>query len=219
VISHASAGAIWGFLPPYEGDVHVTIPGRQIRSRPGLRGHTTKLLHAVDVRRRHNLPVTAPARALLEIAPELALRDLERAVDETIVQDLVDQAALQAVLARYPHYPGAARLRAIIAEEAPLSESEAERRFRALVAQARLIQPRGKVRILGYTVDFAWLDRRLIIEIDGYRYHRSRRKFESDRERDATLQAAGYTVVRFTWRQLRDEPAVVLFRLGQLLGR
>jgi len=152
------------------------------------------------VRRRHNLPLTAPARALLELA-------------------LTDQPALEAVLARYPHSRGAARLRAIIAEEAPLSESEAEREFRDLVAKARATQPRGKVRILGYNVDFVWLDRRLIIEIDGYRYHRSRRKFERDRERNARLQAAGYTVIRFTWRQLRDEPAVVLFRLGQLLGR
>ena len=218
VISHASAGAIWGFLPPVLGDVHVTTVGRQIRAQSGIRVHTTKLLHPKDVLRRHNLPLTKPARTLLDLASQLALRDLERAIDEAMVKDLVDRAALGAVLARYPHLRGAARLGAIIQDDAPLSESEAERRFRDLVAKVRVIQPRGKVRILGYTVDFVWLDRRLIIEIDGYKYHRSRRKFESDRERDARLHAAGFTVVRFTWRQLRDEPAVVLFRLGQLLG-
>ena len=49
-------------------------------------------------------------------------------------------------------------------------------------------------------------------------FHRGRRKFESDRRRDATLIAAGWLVLRFTARQIRDQPYTVIARIAQTLG-
>ena len=50
-----------------------------------------------------------------------------------------------------------------------------------------------------------WPERRLIIELDGWAYHRTRAQFEEDRRRDRHLAAKGWRVIRVTWRDL-DEP-------------
>jgi very-short-patch-repair endonuclease len=67
--------------------------------------------------------------------------------------------------------------------------------------------PVVNVRIGPYVVDFAWSAERLIVETDGYRYHRGRAAFEEDRERDLALRALGYDVIRLTYRQVTDKPA------------
>jgi very-short-patch-repair endonuclease len=72
--------------------------------------------------------------------------------------------------------------------------------------------------VLGHEVDFHWPDHRLIVETDGWRFHRHRRRFESDRARDAQLQAAGWTVLRFTWRQVVRETLLVTVRIAQVLA-
>ena len=68
-----------------------------------------------------------------------------------------------------------------------------------------------------FTVDFVWRRQRVIVELDGYRAHGTRSAFEADRARDAELTALGYSVVRFTWRQLTDGPADVASTLRTLL--
>jgi very-short-patch-repair endonuclease len=73
------------------------------------------------------------------------------------------------------------------------------------------------VRLRGYSVDFLWRDQRVVLEVDGHKYHASRSAFERDRRKDAVLQAAGWAVMRITWRQLVEEPCVVVARLAQAL--
>jgi very-short-patch-repair endonuclease len=64
-------------------------------------------------------------------------------------------------------------------------------------------------------VDFYWPTHRFIVETDGWQTHRTRAAFESDRARDAALQASGYRVVRFThW----TDDATILRRLRALLA-
>jgi very-short-patch-repair endonuclease len=214
----AAAAHLWGFgPPPADGWIDVIVVGRHVGSRPGIRVHCVERLDPRDRARRHNIPVTSAARAILDRASQVALPDLERLLDEAVIQRVTTHAAVKDVLARYPANRGVARLRRLVADEPPMTKKEAERRFRGLVRSARVPQPLGKLKILGYEVDFIWPDQRLIVEIDGYAFHSSRRRFETDRERDAKLHAAGFIVVRFTWRQLRYEPAAILFRLGQLL--
>jgi hypothetical protein len=86
-------------------------------------------------------------------------------------------------------------------------------------AGAGLPRPEANVRIEGYEVDFLWPTERFVVEIDGFAYHSSRARFEADRRRDAHLAAAGYHVIRVTWRQIRDEPLRVVGRLARALGR
>ena len=102
--------------------------------------------------------------------------------------------------------------------EPEFTRSEGERRLRPLCKAANLPAPRMNARVAGHEVDAYWPAQRLIVEIDGYRYHGTRRAFERDRRKDAELQAAGYRVVRITYRRLRHEPYSVTAQLGALLS-
>jgi very-short-patch-repair endonuclease len=165
------------------------------------------------------IPVTSPARTLLDLAAVAPSHDLERAFDEALTQRLTTTASLTAAVERAQGHHGAGRVRALLArsEEPALTRSEAERRFLALVREARLPAPMVNAHVAGYLVDFLWRDSRLIVEIDGYRFHSSRAAFERDRLRDAELNAAGFRVVRVTWRQLVEEPVAVIARLARAL--
>ena len=104
------------------------------------------------------------------------------------------------------------------AADADLTRSELEHRFLRLCRRHRIPAPEVNVRIGPFLVDFLWRDERLITETDGYRFHRGRVAFEADRARDVELKLLGYTVVRFTHRQVTDEPAQVAQTLRVLLA-
>ncbi len=87
-----------------------------------------------------------------------------------------------------------------------------------LLKRARLPLPETNVPLLGYEVDFLWRAQRLVLEVDGYRFHGHRAAFEHDREKDQTLTAAGYRVIRVTWRQVEREPFVIVARIAQALN-
>jgi predicted transcriptional regulator of viral defense system len=72
LLSHNSAAAAWGLRPSVNGDVHVTVIGKETgRRRPGIRVHRATALDPRDVRRYQGIPISSPARALLDITPEL----------------------------------------------------------------------------------------------------------------------------------------------------
>src|SRR5918992_3105529 len=190
VLSHQSAAAVWGFGRRDRG-VHVTVPGQARRSRPGVRVHRSLSLDAAV----HNgLPLTRPARTLSDLRRTLPSDEVERARER------------------------AAMLGLVVPDDAPdgFTRSEAERRLTQLCKAAGLPPPRTNARVAGYEVDAYWPAERLIVEVDGWTYHRTRTAFERDRRKDAALQAAGYRVVRITWRRLTKEPYSVSAQLGAL---
>lgn len=71
--------------------------------------------------------------------------------------------------------------------------------------------------LLGYEVDMLWRAEKLVVEVDGHAFHSHRAAFERDRARDQALVAAGYRVIRVTWRQLEREPLAVLSRIAASL--
>jgi very-short-patch-repair endonuclease len=97
------------------------------------------------------------------------------------------------------------------------TQSHLERRFLKLLRAHDLPLPSVNQRIGPYTVDFLWRARRLVVELDGYAYHSDRTSFEADRRRDRELQARGYVVLRFTYREVMEEPERVLEALISLL--
>jgi Protein of unknown function (DUF559) len=86
------------------------------------------------------------------------------------------------------------------------------------VTSPPLPTPEISVDLYGYVPDLLWREQRLIVEVDGWEFHRGRGKFENDRRRDASLIAAGWLVLRFTGRQIRDQPYAVIARIAQTLG-
>lgn len=220
VLSHRTAAALWGLIPWPPPQVELTIVGRDSRSRHGLRLSRVATIDRRDVRRRHRLPVTAPARTLIDLAASCPYADFERAMVEARVRRLVADRDLQAAIGRCPGRTGVARLRAQLRQESDrvFTRSEAERRMLRLFARAQLPRPETNVRVTGLEVDFLWRAAKLIVEVDGHAFHGHRTAFERDRRRDQVLAAAGYRVIRVTWRQLVQEPIAVAVRLGQALA-
>ena len=215
LLSHYPAAVLWGLRPAPAHAMHVTVIERSVRGPEGVRVHRTRRLHPADATRRDSIPVTSPARTLLDLATQITQRELDRAVEEACVSGLASGGALNEQFSRYPAHRGTAALREAIRGDPAFTRSEAERRLLELIRAARLPEPYANVRAAGYEVDFLWRELELIVEVDGYAYHSSRGAFERDRRRDADLQTAGFRVLRLTWRQIADEPAAVVALLAR----
>jgi very-short-patch-repair endonuclease len=98
-----------------------------------------------------------------------------------------------------------------------ITRSEAEERLLVLIRASELPHPEVNVRVGYHEVDFLWRSQRLVVEVDGFRFHSSRAAFERDRLRDAELAAMGFRVVRVTWRQLVNRPEAVVTRIATAL--
>jgi len=97
------------------------------------------------------------------------------------------------------------------------ARSELEERFQDFLIRAGLPLPQTNVIVEGFEVDCVWPEQRLIVELDGHATHSAAHAFELDRARDRRLEAAGWRVIRITWRQLVEEPEQVEADLRRLL--
>ena len=212
VLSHASAAALWEIRRTSATRIDVTVRSKAGRAkRPGLRIHRTPTLRADEITEHEGIPVTTPSRTLLDLAVTLPRRALERALDELEVRELYDLSSLDAMARAHAGERGAARLQQALAGdgEPTLTDSELEELMLALCNQHGIEHPSPRTWVAGLRVDFVFKVSRLVIETDSWAYHRTRRAFERDRERDAILARAGWRTLRFTHRQLTREPALV----------
>jgi very-short-patch-repair endonuclease len=197
VLSHATAATAWA-LRRSSGVIHVTVARDTGRARrQGIKVHRSTTLAPRDTTVHAGIPITTPARTIIDLARTLDGRALEHVIDLADQRGLVDfadlrqanSASLQAVLSRYSPAP---------------TRSELEEALLRLCDDHGIPRPETNTHIEGIEVDFVWRDRRLIVEVDGFAYHRSPESFERDRARDVTLKMAGWEVLRFTWRQLEN---------------
>lgn len=219
ILSHWTATKVWR-VGNRGHRIEVLFVGEAAAKRRGIRSHRTSALDPAEVVVRHGLRVTTPARTLVDLAATTPPAELERLVEEFQVQDLVTADEIQAAIRRAAGRPGVKKLRTVTAflAEPLLTRSEAERRLIALLRGAKLPMPRTNVKRAGWEVDAVWDRQRLVVEVDGYRYHRPRAQFERDRRKDGELLLAGYRVVRITWRQLTGEPQAVVALIAAALA-
>jgi very-short-patch-repair endonuclease len=210
-LSRPTALGLWR-LPGAEDDgaIHVTVPpGVRRRSRAGIVVHKTTDLPRGDVRRVQGLPVTSPERTILDVAPSLSPIEQERLVAEAERRGLVRRASLRR---------RATGVLADVLDDGPsFTRSEAERRLLALVRAAELPRPDTNAVVAGFEADAVWWEPRVIVEVDGYRDHHDRLRFERDRRRGVAYAQAGFAVIRITWRQLVDRPHTVVAALAVAL--
>jgi hypothetical protein len=155
------------------------------------------------------IPVTSIERTLLDMAAGLEERQLERSVIAADRSGRLRWAKLAQLLDRSAGRLGVSRLRRVAAEADPRAletRSPLEVEFLALCRDAGLPVPSVNVLVEERLVDFLWPAERVIVETDGYLYHRDRIAFERDHESTVALMAAGYEVHRFTYRMLESEP-------------
>ncbi len=207
------AAGLWRMLsePPDPPEVR-----REGEHRAGPRGVRVRRTATLEWTTHRGVPVTTPAQTLLHLAAT-GHPGLELALNEAFALRLTARHTIETLAATDRR--GAARLRALLIDTRGFTRQEAERRLRLLILKAQLPRPHYNAFVAGHEVDVLWPEHRLIVELDGWASHGHRRAFERDRAKDAELYAAGYDVIRVTWRQLTDEPEAVAARLGGALAR
>lgn len=222
VLSHRSAGSLWG-LVQWSGAIEVTRPTRA-RERSPFAFHRAAV---PDDERTvlDGIPATTAPRTVLDLAAVEPRRRLERAVNELEVRRLTDANSISVLLERHRGRRGTAVLRDLLSDEEALRgipRQKLEERFLAVLDVHGVSRPRlnADLAIRGRVIrpDCAWPGQRLVVELDGRAAHGTRRAFESDRERDRILLADGWNVMRVTWRQLHDDEAAVVTDLRRILA-
>lgn len=207
LLSHGSAAALWGIGPEGAGPVDVSIRRHCGVSRPGISARVRPRLPERDVTERHGIPVTTPVRTLIDQATELAPNRLERMVNEADKHDVIDPEALREALDDYAGERGIKPLRALLDRLTfRLSDTELEVLFRPIAAKAGLPTPLTKEMVNDFEVDFYWPDLGLVVETDGWRYHRTASAQTRDALRDQIHTASGLTPLRFSHYQVKYEP-------------
>ena len=221
VLSHRSAASLWGVRRSGSVPIEVTVPSR--RSRPGIRAHESRL-RPDEITTEGGIPVTTITRTLLDLATCLDRHALARAVERAEAMRMTDSLSLFDLLERYPRRRGSPALRAIVAAGqvgTRATRSDLEDRFLAFLDAQGLPGPTVNtgVRVQGrwFECDCVWHAARLIVELDGRETHMTTAAFERDRARDRALAAAGWRVVRVTWRQLVQQAPLLASELRTLM--
>lgn len=220
-LSHLSAADLSGLLAT-DSRIAVTV----LRTRggpPELEVHTSRCLLPEDIVQRSGIRVTSVPRTLLDIAAVVSQRKLARAVDRAERMGLFDLTAMDHLLLRARGHHGAAALRKAISDWRPRrTRSELEDRFQELLEASALRSPFFNVLLEGendvHEVDAVWPACRLVIQLDGFAYHRTRRDRERDAATDADLELVGYRVMRLTWNEVTTHRARTTRRLRLLIS-
>jgi hypothetical protein len=226
VLSHRSAAALWKLRSDSRTRIDVTAPGRRGRSPAGIDAHRDGSLRPPDRTEERGIPCTSVARTLLDLAAVVSPRELRNAVTQAEVERVFDLASMRELIERSARRRGVARLRLAIAQHDPRDErtrGRLERRFLEFCRQSSLPLPAVNVPLviggIPLEADFLWRDACLIVEADDRYSHLTVTAFEKDRRRDQRLSAAGWQVIRCTWRQVWDDPEELARTLRILLAR
>jgi very-short-patch-repair endonuclease len=218
LISHNAAAQVFRFPGFNENRVEVLVPKSLDHVCTIAKVHESRRFDLVHSRTMWGIPVVAPADTLVHIAPELGLKRLAWLTDEVLLGKKVDLRALSRAFAQLaPSCKGMRGLRAVLNDHAPgepVPESKLERRFLEFVEQFQLPPVARQVNIPGRDqkpgrVDFFWPEVRLIIELDGRRWHARFADFDRDHARDLHFLGRGYPTARITWTMLTEDPETV----------
>lgn len=216
VLSHFTAAALHGWsLPEPDHHVHLSTE-RTVRSRSGLVVHRVSRLHRSDYH-DGRFPVTTIPRTLVDLADVLSWPTY-RALADGLPKLHID--AIRAAQRRAPKRVGRGRVLRLIEADDAHTKSEFERRFLRFVRAHGLQRPdQLNHDVGGHKADAVYVEARLVVELDGRRYHERRAQMRSDRRRDADYQLAGYRILRLVWDDLHpDEAAATAARLGRFLA-
>lgn len=216
VLSHRDAAALHGMRPTPEGrKVSVSTPaharaveGVWLKARRALAEEERTVVRAI--------PVTSPARTLVDLAPMLTLGQLQSTLGEADRKGLLDVPAVERALARFKtrHGQSHRRLRAALDAHAKhgavLMRSWLEERFLDLILAADLPRPRFNALAAGFEVDALWPAERVVVELDGWADHKERAAAARDRDKTNRLQLAGYVVLRFLYGDVVGDPQRVV---------
>jgi very-short-patch-repair endonuclease len=215
-LAGSPALVLWNVWRRWPQQLEIVIAGD--RRPSGLIVHRSTTLLRRDIKRVQGLRVTSPARTLLDTAERLTGEQLTRAINDLRLRDLLTLAQLTDVIERNPTHPAVTLLQAHLefAQPEP-TRSGLEDIFLPLLRRHGLPTPRINVHICGYRVDAYFHAQRLIVELDGWKRHRTKERFVKDRRQDfAILAKTGMPTVRLPYEDVGD---AVIAQLHQALNR
>lgn len=207
VISGRSAAWCHGLLDEPPRTPEVVLPRECARRLVGVRSTRTELDRR-DRMVRRRLPVVSGALAVLQSIAVLGSGDSE--LLDRALQERVSYPELAATLERWRGHRGVGAVDILIAAAADGAASKSERIAHALLRAAGIGGWRANHPVGRAIVDIAFVDERVAVEVDGWAWHHTRQRFERDRVRQNVLVLAGWTVLRFTWADLTEDPERVV---------
>lgn len=229
VVSHHSAAELHAFPGTPRGKLIVTVPHRTTHSYPGVDVRQSTDLTPDYITEVEGLPTTDPERTFLDIAHGHKQVYLTNLLEQLIVSGIIDPERLDETIRQLGRRGRPGTVRARTAAERvmiPLVEeleSELERIVLQLIREAGLPLPELQYPLPWRSlrpgrVDMAYVAARLIIECDGRRWHIAAKTFEDDRRRDNLATAAGWRVIRITWKMATEQPHEVVAMIRQALA-
>lgn len=222
-VAHRTALAwLGGEREPADQDkIHViTTLDRQV-DQPGVICHRSGTIEAGDIVMRDGIACTSPLRTVLDISGELTTVELGKTVDDFIRRRMLRIEDLRERVDRTRPAPGRSprTLRRVLAVRLPgydPGESPLEARIAQVIDASSLPRPvqQHRVRIGSrrYRLDFAWPDRRLYLEGNGFGWHALASDLDNDATRQNELVAHGWTPIEITWRMSDDVIATTIRR-------
>ena len=163
------------------------------------------------------IPVTSPARTLVDLAAVVDEETLARAAHVAGIRHHTTPGQVEAVLEQRRTSPGTAKLRRVLHGHTPVTLSRLESAFLAVLRAAGLPPPQTNRPAGTKRVDCRWPDHKLTVELDSYRYHRSRHAWEQDHRREREAYARGDQFRRYTYHDVIENPQPMLEELRALL--
>jgi len=210
-VSHASAACLHGYGPVPDA-VHVTVSRRVHVDEAGVVEHRVRL-EDVDVTRRDGLPITTAERTLVDLLATGSEGEARGLLFRAVQQNWLDEPALRAHIDRRRGMHGTKQLRKLVELLGTGAHSVAERRLHEILTQVPGLRWQANVPVCTpegtFVPDVVLHDHRVVIEVDGRRYHSDAGQFGRDRERQNVLTRDGWTVLRFTWWDIVERPGYV----------
>jgi hypothetical protein len=217
---HATAAALLG-LDGFDlrRPFHLVVPRRRHVSRDNVKLHRTDDLELIDRTTVDGLPVTAAARTIIDLARSLSAERLSACIDSAIRDGRVSEDMLhrRIVALRTQGRYGLPLLAEVLAgyEVSRGGHSWLEREYLRLISGAGLPRPtmqqvlcRAGDRLVRVDCHFAGTN--VVVELLGYRFHRTRSQMESDAKRANALMRDGFRPFQFTYGQVVSERSYVV---------
>jgi very-short-patch-repair endonuclease len=221
LLSHLCAGGLWGNWPEPAGDPHVVMAGNGRLGHRGIRMHRMRRMHPSDRACVDGIPVTSLELTCLHLASMVSVGSLERAVVKAARRREFSLDGAVALCERSKGRPGVALFKRIVERDLSAeirSLSELELRFVKVLRAHRLPLPEINHDVEALIVDAVWHDRRAIVELDGFEFHKLPRDLRNDNARNRKLVLAGYRVIRFVWDDVVGDPGGVASGVTALLA-
>jgi very-short-patch-repair endonuclease len=223
VASHRCAAALWGLRGVEAPEPEITLWADRHRPLRGVVVHRTRELDAVDISRVRRIPVTTPARTLLDLGAVAPAEVVEPALEDALMRRMVTFKLLLNTLERLggSGRNGAGVLRALVEERDPATaptQSMLEDLLYRVIRRGGLPAPVRQYEVAGVRLDGAFPHVRLGIEADSRVWHGGRLDVQRNATKANILLAHGWRVLRFTWFDLTRRAGYVVGSIGQQLA-